>query len=192
MLKQLWKQYNCEGNERAFTALFTLLSSDLYAYGTGLGYKHDDVNDAIQEVFINLHCNKNLTIQAETLKFYLLRSVKNKLIDMERVKKITSPWEEHAHEFDLQLSIEEDYIHRENMDHIRRQVSSVLDQLTPHQKEIVYLRYIEGLEYDQIAELLNMNVQTVRGQVFKSMQKLRKLNPAGQALFFMLLGSLPG
>ncbi|MGL4994499.1 MAG: RNA polymerase sigma factor [Bacteroidales bacterium] len=189
MLKQLWKQYSEDGNERAFSTLFTLIASDLYSYGTNLGYNSDDVNDAIQDVFINLHCNNKINIKGETIKFYLLRSVKNRLIDIQRAKKPTSELDNTLIEFQLQLSIEDEYINNERIFIMKEQVSAILNQLTDHQKEIIYLRYIEDLDYDQIADILNMNVQNIRGQVFKTLQKLRKLNTQEETIILLLISS---
>ncbi|MGL4411191.1 MAG: RNA polymerase sigma factor [Bacteroidales bacterium] len=186
MLKQLWEQYTENGDERAFSSLFTLIASDLYSYGVSLGYNSDDINDAIQDVFINLHCNNKATIKGDTIKFYLLRSVKNRLIDMDRTRKPTSELNNNMLDFHLQLSIEDEYINREHIYLLKEQVSDILNQLTTHQKEIVYLRYIEGLEYEQIADILNLNVQNIRGQVFKALQKLRKLSPQEQTTIILL------
>jgi len=186
MLKQLWEKYVEENNERAFSSLFTLIASDLHSYGVSLGYNSDDVNDAIQDVFINLHCNKKTNIKGDTIKFYLLRSVKNRLIDMDRMRKPVSELSNNMVDFSIQLSIEDEYIDREHIHLVKEQVSEILNQLTAHQKEIVYLRYIEGLEYDQIADILNLNVQNIRGQVFKALQKLRKLSPQEQTSILIL------
>ncbi|MGL5014559.1 MAG: RNA polymerase sigma factor [Bacteroidales bacterium] len=186
MLKQLWEQYTENGNERAFSSLFTLIASDLYSYGVSLGYNGDDVNDAIQDVFINLHCNTKATIKGDTIKFYLLRSVKNRLIDINRTRRPTSELDNNMFDFSLQISIEDEYIDKEHIYLLKEQVSEILNQLTAHQREIVYLRYIEGLEYDQIADMLNLNVQNIRGQVFKALQKLRKLSPQEQTSIILL------
>ena len=39
----------------------------------------------------------------------------------------------------------------------------------------------------RIAVMLNMKIQTVRGQVFKAMEKLRKLDSKDYFLFFLIL-----
>mgnify|MGYP000758781306 CR=1 FL=1 len=63
----------------------------------------------------------------------------------------------------------------------------ILDLLTDHQREIVYLHFIEEMPYEEIAVMLDMKIQTVRGQVFKAMEKLRKLDSKDYFLFFLIL-----
>lgn len=66
-------------------------------------------------------------------------------------------------------------------------MNRILDLLTDHQREIVYLRFIEEMPYEEIAVMLDMKIQTVRGQVFKAMEKLRKLDSKDYFLFFLAL-----
>ena len=73
-----------------FIALYKFYYQDLYAYGVSLGFNTEDVKDAIQEVYLKLYFNERLCIDEKKIKFYLLRSVRNQLIDWERTKKDTS------------------------------------------------------------------------------------------------------
>ena len=70
-----------------FIALYKFYYQDLYAYGVSLGFNTEDVKDAIQEVYLKLYFNERLCIDEKKIKFYLLRSVRNQLIDWERTKK---------------------------------------------------------------------------------------------------------
>jgi DNA-directed RNA polymerase specialized sigma24 family protein len=66
-------------------------------------------------------------------------------------------------------------------------VNRILDLLTDHQREIVYLHFIEEMPYEEIAVMLDMKIQTVRGQVFKAMEKLRKLDSDKKIIFCFFL-----
>ena len=50
----------------------------------------------------------------------------------------------------------------------------MLDSLTERQREIVYLRYIQEYDYEQIAQLLNITVHGCRKLLSKAMQNLRE------------------
>ena len=65
-----------------FIALYKFYYQDLYAYGVSLGFNTEDVKDAIQEVYLKLYFNERLCIDEKKIKFYLLRSVRNQLIEM--------------------------------------------------------------------------------------------------------------
>lgn len=170
-----------------FIALYKFYYQDLYAYGVSLGFNAEDVKDAIQEVYLKLYFNEHLCIDEEKIKFYLLRSVRNLLIDWERTKKDTSSIEEEERSFKLSVSVEESFISDEEDLLLKKRVNRILDLLTDHQREIVYLHFIEEMPYEEIAVMLDMKIQTVRGQVFKAMEKLRKLDSKDYFLFFLIL-----
>ena len=169
-----------------FIALYKFYYQDLYAYGVSLGFNAEDVKDAIQEVYLKLYFNEHLCIDEKKIKFYLLRSVRNQLIDWERTKKDTSSIEEER-SFKLSVSVEESFISDEEDLLLKKRVNRILDLLTDHQREIVYLHFIEEMPYEEIAVMLDMKIQTVRGQVFKAMEKLRKLDSKDYFLFFLIL-----
>ena len=170
-----------------FIALYKFYYQDLYAYGVSLGSNTEDVKDAIQEVYLKLYFNERLCIDEKKIKFYLLRSVRNQLIDWERTKKDTSSIEEEERSFKLSVSVEESFISDEEDLLLKKRVNRILDLLTDHQREIVYLHFIEEMPYEEIAVMLDMKIQTVRGQVFKAMEKLRKLDSKDYFLFFLIL-----
>ena len=170
-----------------FIALYKFYYQDLYAYGVSLGFNTEDVKDAIQEVYLKLYFNERLCIDEKKIKFYLLRSVRNQLIDWERTKKDTSSIEEEERSFKLSVSVEESFISDEEDLLLKKRVNRILDLLTDHQREIVYLHFIEDMPYEEIAVMLDMKIQTVRGQVFKAMEKLRKLDSKDYFLFFLIL-----
>ena len=170
-----------------FIALYKFYYQDLYAYGVSLGFNTEDVKDAIQEVYLKLYFNERLCIDEKKIKFYLLRSVRNQLIDWERTKKDTSSIEEEERSFKLSVSVEESFISDEEDLLLKKGVNRILDLLTDHQREIVYLHFIEEMPYEEIAVMLDMKIQTVRGQVFKAMEKLRKLDSKDYFLFFLIL-----
>ena len=170
-----------------FIALYKFYYQDLYAYGVSLGFNTEDVKDAIQEVYLKLYFNERLCIDEKKIKFYLLRSVRNQLIDWERTKKDTSSIEEEERSFKLSVSVEESFISDEEDLLLKKRVNRILDLLTDHQRDIVYLHFIEEMPYEEIAVMLDMKIQTVRGQVFKAMEKLRKLDSKDYFLFFLIL-----
>ena len=186
---KFWESYHqsVQEGDMQFIALYKFYYQDLYAYGVSLGFNTEDVKDAIQEVYLKLYFNERLCIDEKKIKFYLLRSVRNQLIDWERTKKDTSSIEEEERSFKLSVSVEESFISDEEDLLLKKRVNRILDLLTDHQREIVYLHFIEEMPYEEIAVMLDMKIQTVRGQVFKAMEKLRKLDSKDYFLFFLIL-----
>jgi RNA polymerase sigma factor (sigma-70 family) len=118
------------------------------------------------------------------VKFFLFRALKNKLIDHLRKSEqlvFVSPLE-------LQFSADY-YFDPENDDSgndadVMEKFESVLNSLNARQKEAIYLRYQMGMSYDEIAKLLNINNQSVRNLVHRSITKIRK--DMDLYLFFIL------
>lgn len=52
-------------------------------------------------------------------------------------------------------------------------LKAALDKLSPQEKAIVELRYYEDLKLDEIAEIVNENVSTVKSRLYRCMKKLR-------------------
>lgn len=68
----------------------------------------------------------------------------------------------------------DDYSPDDDMLRRRLRVNRALMTLTPHQKEIIYLRYVQELPSSDIARMLGINVQSVRNDVHRVIAGLRK------------------
>lgn len=88
--------------------------------------------------------------------------------------------------FDIQITIEDPLIDREEQQQIEHSVTEMLRSLTERQREIVYLRYIQEYDYEQIAELLHISVHGCRKLLSKAMQKLRDTYGFKSMLFLLL------
>ncbi len=85
--------------------------------------------------------------------------------------------------FQLQVTVEDELIMKEDAEEIRQKVENVLSRLTNRQREIIYLRYIQELSYEEIAEIMHISVEGSRNLISKSLTKLRTPLP----VLFLLL-----
>ncbi len=61
---------------------------DMYTYAIYLGFKEYDIIDAIQDVFVNLcELNRDNKKKISNIKFYLFKSLRNRLIDLYKKKR---------------------------------------------------------------------------------------------------------
>ncbi len=187
---ELWTRFKA-GDRNAFSILYKRYFPAMYAYGSSLSIDTDYVKDAIQEVFMNLYFNNKIEIVGNSLKFYLLRAVKNKLLDILRGKKESIDISECEYTFTINFTIEDKIMEDEEYSSIKKRVSEMLSTLTNRQKEIMYLRYIEEMDYETIARLMDMKVQSVRNIIHKSVDKLKSLNPDEYLYFFAFLHIYP-
>ena len=162
-----------EGDNEAFTWIYYKHIHEIIAYGIGLGYMKNEIEDAIQDVCYNILKNRNSLIGVKNVKFFLLRSLKNRLINIKRDEKKTLSSDGFENIFFEKANIIENIIKRESKLKIEKRVNTLFKLLTPRQKEAIYLKYIQGLDYKEIAIILNMTIPSVRNLVSRGISKMR-------------------
>jgi len=76
---------------------------------------------------------------------------------------------------------------------LKQKVESLLNSLTPNQREVVYLKYMIGLQHREIAEILGINEESTRKLLYRAMEKLRKYASAedlSEKILLLILLSL--
>jgi len=67
----------------------------------------------------------------------------------------------------------EDFLKKENS----RRIEEALGRLTSEQREVLILSRYQGLKYEEIAQVLDCRVGTVKARIFRAMEKLRRVYP---------------
>lgn len=187
--QNVWSRFKT-GDQEAFAILYNLHIDRLYHYGTKLCKDKDAVKDALQELFLELYLKREkIRVAPENLKFYLLLALKRTLVKkITADRKISHEFNESV-DFEPQYSIEFQIIEQEKDAEINMKVSNTLKQLPAKQKEALYLRYNESLEYSEIAGILEITVESVRKQVHRALKTVREIigNESSVILFSFLL-----
>lgn len=171
----VWSRFK-SGDQEAFAIWYKLHIDALYHYGTKLCKDEEAVKDALQELFLELFLKRNkMRISPENLKYYLILALKRNLIKkMEAGRKISHGFDESVN-FEPEYSIEFQIIEKEKEAEFNREVLNALNKLPAKQKEAVYLRYNESLEYKEIANILKISVESVRKQVYRALRTIKKI-----------------
>ena len=171
----VWTRFKT-GDQEAFASLYNLHVGRLYHYGTKLCKDEEAVKDSLQELFLELYLKRDkIRISCENLKYYLLLALKRSLIKkLQAGRKITRQFNETV-DFDPEYSIEFQIIEQEKDAEINRKVLDALTRLPAKQKEALYLRYNESLEYSEIADILDITVESVRKQVHRALKTIREI-----------------
>ncbi|HZL09769.1 MAG TPA: sigma-70 family RNA polymerase sigma factor [Prolixibacteraceae bacterium] len=166
-----------DGDKEAFAIFYNLHIDQLYQYGLKFSNDEGTIQDAIQEVFLDLYLKrKKNNTSPENLKFYLLLALKRNLI-----KKLKSGRRFDRSEItdgriaDLEFSAEYQIIEMEQDEELRNKVIEALSQLPEKQKEAVYLRFNEALDYSEISLILGITIESVRKQVYRALKTVREL-----------------
>ena len=175
-------------NTESIASIYNRYVDDLHTYALYLGFEKGIIMDAIHDVFCKFAADERRLQDVSNLKFYLFKSLKNRLYDLYKMRKEhieLSAIDLQETPFNIQVTIEERLIGQEEQQQIKNQLAEMLKSLTERQREIVYLRYVQEYDYAQISELLNISVHGCRKLLSKAMQNLRE--KYGTLIFLFLL-----
>ena len=164
-----------QGDQNAFMSLYDMYAEMLLNYGLCITSDKELVKDCVQDVFIKL-ISKSQNLQVTKVTSYLLISLRNRLLDEFRRKNYMT---ETAVE-DIRISttvedVENSYILDESSLNNVRKVQILMNELTPRQRQVFTLYYIEQRKYEDICEIMQMNYHSVRNLVHRGMLKLRSV-----------------
>ena len=170
-ISNLWRRF-VEGDDRAYAQIYNLCGDDMLAYGLHFTTDRELVKDCIQDVFVDLYKRRRKLEKAiSNVKCYLFAALKNTLFDA--FKKSVELFQIETIEpvFHTEYTVEDLFIRSET--NRFQQAKMILQRLTPRQHEVIYYRYVEEMSYEEIGRLMQMNVQSVRNLLSRSIQRAR-------------------
>ncbi|HEX3009460.1 MAG TPA: sigma-70 family RNA polymerase sigma factor [Bacteroidales bacterium] len=187
MNEQLQWQLFLDGEENALAYFFRKYHLDLFHYGIKLCNHPEIVKDSIQEMFLKLWRNRMNLSPVKTPKPYLLKVLRRHIqVNLDTQMKYSTL--ESSEYFQVEFSIEDFMIESEDEKENCRIVLEVLNQLSPRQREAIYLRYFNNLEFDTISQVMDLNIQSVRNAIHRGLQVMREMMVLEN--FLLLIGLL--
>lgn len=163
------------GDSAAFSSLYDMHINILLNFGSKLTTDKELLKDCIQDVFIKLYSKKDELDVINNFKSYLFISLKNKIFDEYRKKMYISDTPVEETNLSSSSNLEQDYVIKEQTQMENLMVQRLLVQLSPRQREVLTLYYLEEKKYEDICIIMNMNYQSVRNLMHRSLTKLRSL-----------------
>ena len=171
----LWS-LSIKGDQKALEILYMRYYALLLNYGLKFDSDRDLVKDCIQDLFMNLFANSRISTSHVTVRSYLLRSLRNIIVyKLESRKQVDS-----LDDVVFNIPVNEDLIellfpkNDEEMQ-LENQLLEAISQLSSQQKTILYLRYVKGLSYKEVSEVMEINVQSSMNLTTRALTKLRSL-----------------
>jgi len=184
----LWNQLML-GDEEAFTSLFERYYATLVNYGKTLMSSEDIVKDCVQDVFVDIWKYSEKLNPAIVVKAYLFSCVRNRIARFRERDYIFSHVKDVvSFDFLFDFSVEERLIADETMASKVEYLNQCINNLPDRQKEALYLRYHQGLTVEQVAEVLDMNYQSTKNLLHRTISRLRSDFPVS---FLALLINYP-
>ena len=167
-----WQKF-LDGDREALGAIFSQYFSDLFAYGMKIIASDDLVKDHIQELFVRLWEKRSQLGIVRNVKVYLLVSLKNDLLQTIRNNRYDT-LDRSTKSNQFVISFEDFIIEKEQETELAQKVASCLEKLTARQREVIYLRFYHNLDFPHLAEVMEMNIQSVRNLLFRTLEKIRR------------------
>lgn len=169
----LWYFFE-KGEVNAFTLLFKRYYPQLHVYGIKISNSSQMTEDCLQNFFIQLYEEREKPRDIKNLKAYLFVSFKRKLIKHLQKNQPSIPISEaQLFQSNFTFSPEDLSVNQEMNSLCTKTLTKLINQLSPRQKEVIYLKYYSEMNSSDIAEVMDMNYQSVLNILQKAMTKLR-------------------
>jgi len=185
--KEIWQKFK-NGENDALSLIYAENSKRLYLYGLKITSNRSVIEDSIQDLFCDLVKSRGNLGDPDCIHSYLIQAFKRHLLrqlNKEKRYKLKNNDEEYV--FDITYSIEDDIILEEKSNRKAVLLRKALNELTPRQKEAIYLKFTERLEYLQIAGIMEMSIEACRNLICRAIKSLKDSCPIDSSVLFFLL-----
>jgi len=166
------------GDANAFETLVLEYEKNVYNIALRMTGNSEDAADMTQEAFIKAYNSLQSFRGDSKFSVWLYRIVSNVCLDFLRSKNrrptVSLSVEDDDGE-DTQLDVADESQSPElllDRKLTRESVRRGLDSLPPDYRQILLLREIQGLSYDEIAQALGLEVGTVKSRIFRARKRL--------------------
>ncbi|QPH39008.1 RNA polymerase sigma factor [Pedobacter endophyticus] len=179
-----FKSGNWEAYGHIYDAHFKLLSN----YGFKFTKDVALIEDCIHDLFVNLWQKRAQLGNPPSVRNYLYKSLRNSIFrKLERGQKFVNLNEEDEYAFHFEVSFDTLLIEDEAKKELQTKLKSAVKTLSARQQEIIYLRFYEGLSYDEAAEIMNLNVSSAYKLLYKAVGKLQQRVKLAELMMILCL-----
>lgn len=179
-----------EGDVNAFEGLVKEYEKNVYNLALRMTGDPEDAADMAQDAFIKAYSSLSSFRGDSKFSVWLFRIVSNLCLDFLRSRKrrpTVSLSVENDEGEDMEFEIADESQSPETLLEqklTREAVRRGLDSLPPEQRQILLLREIQGLSYEEIAQVLELESGTVKSRIFRARKRL--------SAFLLQDGNIPG
>lgn len=175
-----------QGDNGAFEELLLLHQKKVYNLCLRMSANPDDALDLSQEAFLRAWRSLGQYQFEASFSTWLFRLTSNICIDFLRRKKrrqetsLTESYDDSDEGAELSVPYAQPGPEQQAMtNETKIELARAMEQLSPEHREILQLRVIEDLQYEQIADILGVRVGTVKSRLARARLSFRKILKAG-------------
>lgn len=189
----LWASFKA-GDSQVFALIYERYIGLLTNYGLRIEPDRDLVKDAVHDMFVDLWNHRTTLSSTDSIQYYLMKAFRRHLVrklHADRRREGTDISQLNTNElfeFSHELTLMKAEVAQENMDRLR----AALEKLSSRQKEVLFLRFYSGFTPEEIAQILDINAQSVYNLMHRGLTSLREnMNYTAISTILLLLTSLP-
>ncbi|MDP3763365.1 MAG: RNA polymerase sigma factor [bacterium] len=165
-----------DDDKKRFTEIYNRESNSLFRFCLLRVSDRERALDLTQETFTRLWSTISLGKEVDNPRALLYVVARNLIIDWYRRVKSVSLENLSKVDDDREFDVpDEKSTLQIELDADSRQALAMLEKLEPQYKEVIYLRYVSDLSPKDIAEVMNLNANTVSIRITRGLEVLRKL-----------------
>ncbi|MFZ6037618.1 MAG: RNA polymerase sigma factor [Bacteroidota bacterium] len=162
-----------KGDTEAFSHFYDTYVNVLYHFGSKITNDKELLKDCIHDVFIKIYNKRQDLSDIQDIKSYLFSTLRNKILDEIRRKAYFTEKEIESYQVASSENVEKEYLLKEKEDYDNVKVAFFMTKLSHRQREAITLYFIEEKKYDEICTLMDINYQSLRNLIHRSLTKLR-------------------
>lgn len=172
---RLWQEFR-QGSEASLTAIYKQYIYNLYHYGERITSDKELIEDSIHDLFVELWRRRESLGQASSVKFYLYKGLRRKIIK-HLVQKRKLPFDGNVpdnYNFEITFSCESEQITQEISQKQRATLLKAINALTRRQKEAITLKFYDDLSYEEVADIMKLSVRSTYNLVYRALDTLKE------------------
>lgn len=159
------------GDHDALIALLREIEIPAYRTAYYILGNEQDAMDATQEALIRIFKKINSYQERAQFQTWVQRIVTNVCMDTFRRTRPTVSIEEHDMVFRAESNVEAEVL----FTYTAKDVHEAINKLPENHRTVVVLRYLQDYSYHEIAETLDLPINTVKSYLFRARQQLQNI-----------------
>lgn len=162
------------GSEGAFERFYKESYNDFYLYALHFESDEESVRELLQRFYLDIFEHPEKYASSQNARAYLLRSLKNLFLQERRKAGVRMKiHQKSVADSGAMPSPETGLIDQEEDLANVQTVKMIMDHMSRREREIVYLRYFQGLSSQEVGAVLAITPQVVRNLTYRAIQKIR-------------------
>ncbi|MDF2724716.1 MAG: sigW [Paenibacillus sp.] len=168
------------GDRRAFNELVDLYKDKMFHLAYRMLHNVQESEDIVQETFLRVYTNLNRYDETQKFSTWIYRIGTNLCIDRLRKRKATYSLDAEVNDsegsdwYSMLTSNERTPEGELLLSEMQQQVRKAIDALPEKYKSVVILRYMHDMSLQEISDILDMPVTTVKTRVHRGREFLRE------------------